>query len=152
LTLSTSKSIHKSISLISLYTSHIIATPKHLEPLLPRIMFMSSPSRLICRESPFCGVIESLYYSSTIELLLLLIPVNRFYLSSTGLLQCQKPSGAFWLMWSADSCKIAMPVGTSHRVNQWKCWCSWNFLNNHVSVFSNPPATSRSSPHPVDTI
>ena len=88
LTLSTSKSIHKSISLISLYMSHFIATPKYLEPLLlENYIYVIALAPDLQRVS-LHGVIEFLYHSSTIELLSLLILINKFYLSSTGLLPC----------------------------------------------------------------
>ena len=72
--------------LISLYASRFIATPKHLEPLfLKNYIYVVALVPDLQRVS-FHSVIEFLYYSSTIELLLLLIPINGFYLSSAGLL------------------------------------------------------------------
>lgn len=76
------------MSLISLHTFRFIATPEHLEPLsLKNYSYVVALAPDLYRVS-LCGVIEFLYYSSTIELLLLLIPINTFYLSSTGLLPC----------------------------------------------------------------
>ena len=77
--------MHKTMSLISLHTSRFIATPKHSEPLSPKnYICVVALSTDLLRVSLHV-VIEFLHYSPTIELLLLLIPINRFYLSSAGL-------------------------------------------------------------------
>ena len=76
------------MSLISLYKLGSIASPKHLEPLsLKNYICVVALAPDLQRVS-LCGIIEFLHYSSTIELLSLLIPINRFYLSSAGLLPC----------------------------------------------------------------
>jgi hypothetical protein len=67
LTFSTPKSKHKLISLISMYMLRFIATPKHLELLLPKnyiciIALMPDLQRVFFR-----GVIEFPYYNSTIR-------------------------------------------------------------------------------------
>ena len=73
LTLSTLKSRHKLISLISMYMLRFIATPKHLELLLLKnyIYIIALASDL--QRVSFRGVIEFPYYNSTIKLLPLLI-------------------------------------------------------------------------------
>ena len=76
------------MSLISLYTSRFIATPKHLEPLSPKYYICVVPLAPDLQRVSLRSVIEFLHHSSTIELLSLLIPINRFYLSSAGLLPC----------------------------------------------------------------
>lgn len=58
---------------------------------------------MICRVS-LNSIIEFLYYSFTIEFLLLLILIKRFYLSSKGLLQCWKASLALWWMQDCHTC------------------------------------------------
>jgi hypothetical protein len=79
---------HLKIYLISLYTSCFIATPKYLEPLSLKNYICVVALAPDLQKVSLCGVIEFLHYSSTIELLSLLIPINRFYLSSAGLLLC----------------------------------------------------------------
>jgi hypothetical protein len=70
------------ISLIFLHKSCSLATPKYSEPLLLEnyirvVTLMSDLQRV-----SFYNIIEFLYYSSTIKLLLSLILINRFYLTS----------------------------------------------------------------------
>jgi len=76
------------MSLISLHISRFIASPKHLEPLLPKIYICVVALAPDLQRVSLCDIIEILYHSATIELLLLLIPINRIYPSSKGLLLC----------------------------------------------------------------
>ena len=82
LTLSISKSVHTLISLIFLHKSCSLATPKHSEPLLLEIYVHVIALMSDLQRVSFYNVTEFLYYSSTIKLLLSLILINRFYLTS----------------------------------------------------------------------
>jgi hypothetical protein len=80
LILSISNSVHKSISPIFLYKSCSVATSEHSEPLplenYVRIVALAPD----LREVPLYGAIEFLHYSSTIELLSLLILAPHAYI------------------------------------------------------------------------
>lgn len=88
LTLSNLGSVHISIFPIVLYKLYSMATPKQYRPL-----YLENNVRIVAfapdlRKVPFHGVIEFLCYSSTIELLLLLIFINGSYPSLKALLPC----------------------------------------------------------------
>jgi hypothetical protein len=66
--------MHKSMSLISLYISRFVASPKHLEPLSSKNYICVVALAPDLQRVSLCGIIEILYHSATIELLSLLIP------------------------------------------------------------------------------
>jgi hypothetical protein len=112
LTSSILKSVHTLISSVFSYKLYSVATPGHPKP-LPlenhvRIIALTPDLQSVS----FYSIIDFLYYSSTIELILSLILIKESYLSSKALLQCRKSLSALWLLWRADSCKIATQVGT----------------------------------------
>ena len=108
LTLGILKSIHTSISPITFYKSYSIATPGHPKPLL-----LENHARIVAlmpdlQTVSFYSAVEFLYYSCTTELLSSLIYIKGSYPSSkTSPLLCGKSSSALWLLWRANSCKIA---------------------------------------------
>lgn len=114
LTLSISNSVHTSISPIFIYTLCSVATPEHSEPLLlkyyGRIVALASNLRKVS----FYSATELLYHNSTIKLLSLVILVKGSYPSFKAYNHARKSSSALWLLWYANSCKVAAQVGTSN--------------------------------------
>ena len=77
-----------SIFAIILYKLYIIAIPKHLEPLLPKITFISLPFTPNLYRVIFYNRIEFLPYSTAVKLLPFLILIIGSYLSLKTSLWC----------------------------------------------------------------
>ncbi|KAN0122743.1 hypothetical protein V8E51_001069 [Hyaloscypha variabilis] len=92
-----------------------MATPRHPKPLLlgNRVHIIALTPNL--QRVSFYSVIDFLYHSSTTELIPSPILRKESYPSSKALLRCRESSLALWLLWRADSCKIATTVGTSDQ-------------------------------------
>jgi hypothetical protein len=93
--------------------TYSMATPEHSKPLLLENMFCMVGLRTDLRRVSFYSTIKFLYHSSTIELLLSLIHIEGSYLSSKALLPCGRSSLALWLVWRANSWKVATEINTS---------------------------------------
>jgi hypothetical protein len=113
LTLSISNSVHTSISPIFLHKSCSVATPEHSEPLPLEIYVRVVALAPDLRKVPLYGATEFLYHTSTIELLSLLILIKGSYPSFKAHYHAGKSSSALWLLWHANSRKVATRVGTS---------------------------------------
>ena len=61
------------------------------------------------------SVIKFLYHSSTIKLLLLLIRTKWFYFIFKASAPCLESQSALWLLWHANLCQVATPVGTAQN-------------------------------------
>jgi hypothetical protein len=113
LTSSILKSMHTSISPIFSYKLCSVATPGHPEPFL-----LENHSRIVAltpdlQRVSFYSVIDFLHYSSATELILSLILIKGSYLSSKASLLYRRSSSALWLLWRANSYKIATRISTS---------------------------------------
>jgi hypothetical protein len=107
------KSVHTSISPIYSYKLYSVATPGY-----PKSLLLENHVRIVTltpdlQRVSFYSVTGFLYYSFTTELILSRILIRGSYLSSKALLLYRKLLSALWLLWHADSYKIAMRVSTS---------------------------------------
>jgi len=132
LTLSILKSVHISISLIFSYKLYSVATPRHTKPLLLENHVHIVALTPDLQRVSFYSVIDFLYYSSTTELILSRILIRGSYLSSKASLLYRKSLLALWLLWRADSYKIATRVSTLDQ-SEWRFWLVWN--DSHTGLF-----------------
>jgi len=134
LTLSILNSVHTSISPIFLHRLCSAATPEHSETLLignyVRIVALASD----LREVSFYSATELLHHNFTVELLSLLILIKGSYPSFKAHYHARKSLSAFWLLWYANSCKVATRVGTFSPSDQ------------RILVSAERPRTSRNNP------
>ena len=103
-------SILKSINILKVTFYSHSRTPSY-----KKIIFVSSPSCLICKRVFFYSAIGFLYYSFTTELLLSLIYIKGFYPSAKTFPPCGKSSSALLLWWRPNSYKIATRIRTLHK-------------------------------------
>jgi hypothetical protein len=103
------------ISLIFSYKLYSVAIPEY-----PKLLLLENHVRIIAltpnlQRVSYYNIIDFLYYNSTTELISSLILIKKSYPSSKALLQYRESSLALWLLWRADSYKIATRVGTSDQ-------------------------------------
>jgi hypothetical protein len=113
LTSSILKSVHTPMPPVFSYKSYSVATPGHPEP-LPlknhiRIIALTPDLQSVS----YYSVIDFLHHSSTTELIPSPILIKEPYPSSKASLQSRESSLALWLLWRANSYKIAMWISTS---------------------------------------
>ena len=88
MTSSNSESVHTLVSAIVLYKSYTIATPKHLEPFLPKNYIRIVAFAPNLHRAFFYSRIDFLPYSTTVKLLPLLILIIGSYSSLRTSLRC----------------------------------------------------------------
>jgi len=105
--------VYTLISPIFSYKLYSVATPGHPEPFPlenhARIVALTPDSQRVS----FYSITDFLYYSSTTELILSLILIKGSYPSSKASLLYGRSSSALWLLWRANSYKIATRISTS---------------------------------------
>lgn len=90
LTLGNSDSVNTSIFPMVLYKSCAVGTPEHSGPLPLKNYVRTVAFAFNLRTTSFHGVTESLYHSTTIELLSLLILIKEAYSSLRALSPCDE--------------------------------------------------------------
>jgi hypothetical protein len=105
--------VHTSISPIFSFKLCFVATPRY-----PKPFPLENHGRIVTltpdlQRVSFYSVIDFLYYSPTTKFILSLILIKGSYPSSKALLLCRRSSLVLWLLWRANSYKIATRISTS---------------------------------------